>query len=115
MSTIAKRNLSASTDGRPIKVVATATAGTAIHVAHVTALDELWLWAVNSDSVDHKLTIEAGGVTSPDDLIEFTVPAEDGLHLVIPGIPYTGTVTIAAFAAAANVVTISGYVNRITA
>ncbi len=114
MSTITKLNLSASTGGRPIKIVAVATLGTPIHVSHATDLDELWLWAVNSDSVDRKLTIEAGGVTSPDDLIEFTVPAEDGLHLVIPGIPYTGTITIGAFAAAANVVMVSGYVNRIS-
>ncbi len=114
MTTITKLNLSGSTSGRPVKVVATATAGTLVHTAHATDLDELWLWAVNSDTVDRKLTIEAGGVTAPDDLIEFTVPAEDGLHLVIPGIPYTGSVVVRAFAAAANVVTVSGYVNRIT-
>jgi hypothetical protein len=38
---------------------------------------------VNSDTTDRKLTIEWGGVDSPDDLIEFTVPAESGLYLIV--------------------------------
>lgn len=114
MASIAKRNLSGSTSGRPVKVAASGTPGTVIHTAHATELDEVWLWAVNSDNVDRKLTLEAGGVTAPDDLIEFTVPAEDGLYLILPGIPYTGSVVLRAFASVADVVTISGYANRIT-
>jgi hypothetical protein len=84
MATFSKEILSGSTDGRMIKVAATATAGTTIHTGSATAttLDEVWLYAVNSDSTDRKLTIEWGGVSSPDDLIEFTVPAESGLYLV---------------------------------
>jgi hypothetical protein len=69
--------------GRMIKVAATATAGTTIHTGSATAttFDEVWLYAVNSDTTASKLTIEWGGVSSPDDLIEFTVPAESGLYL----------------------------------
>lgn len=114
MTTIVKMVLSDSTDGRGIKVAATATPGTAIHTAHATAEDELWLWAVNSESVDRKLTIEWGGVSVPDDLIEYTVPAEDGLHLVVPGIILSNTLLVKAFAAVADVIIIHGYVNRIT-
>ena len=80
MATFTKVKLSGGTDGRNIKVVATATLGTTIHTAHASALDEIWLWAVNSDTTARKLTIEFGGVTVPDDLIEFTVPAEDGAY-----------------------------------
>ena len=113
-----KRKLSGSTDGRAILVVATATPGTAVHtaVAGTTpgTFDEIWLWAVNSDSTDRKLTIEFGGVTSPDDLVEVTIPAESGLLLVIPGLVLTGSVVVTAFCATANVVMIHGFVNRIT-
>jgi hypothetical protein len=80
MATFSKITLSGSTDGKLIKVAQTATAGTTLHTGSATAttFDEVWLYAVNSDSTDRKLTIEWGGVSSPDDLIEFTVPAESG-------------------------------------
>ena len=72
MATFSKELLSTSTDGRAIKVAATATAGTLIHTGSTTAttIDEVWLYAVNSDTTDRKLTLEWGGVTVPDDLIE---------------------------------------------
>lgn len=111
---VSEMNLSGSTNGRGIKIAATATPGTLLHTAHATNLDELWLWIVNSDTTDRKVTIEAGGVSSPDDLIEKTIPAESGLKLVIPGIKYTGSVAIRAFGATANVLMAHGYVNRIS-
>lgn len=110
---LSRVKLSGSTDGRAIKVVATATAGTTIHTAHATSLDEVWLWAGNTDTTDRKLTIEFGGTTAPDDLIEVTVPAENGLQLIIPGLVLTNSVVVRAFAATANVVTVVGFVNRI--
>jgi hypothetical protein len=113
MATFTKIKFSGSTNGRNVKIAATATAGTTIHTAHATATDEIWLWATNSDTADRKVTIEFGGVTAPDDLIEFTVPYEDGPYLLIPGWTLTGSVVMAAFAASANVVTVNGYVNRI--
>lgn len=115
MATITKALLSGSTNGRSILVVATATAGTLIHTATSTAneFDEVWLWAVNSDTTDRKLTIEFGGVTAPNDLIEYTVPAEDGLYMMVPGLLLNGGVVMRAFCATANVVTVNGYVNRI--
>lgn len=120
MATFSKQLLSGSTGGRLIKVAATATAGTTIHATgtSATVIDELWLYAVNTDSADVKLTIEFGGTTAPDDLIEFTVPTEAGLYLMVPGLVLTGdgasARTVRAFAASANVVNIGGYVNRIT-
>jgi hypothetical protein len=57
---------------------------------YATTFDEVWLYAVNSDSTDRKLTIEWGDVDSPDDLIEFTVPAESGLYLIAPGLVLQG-------------------------
>ena len=118
MATFSKLTLSGSTDGRAIKVAATATAGTLIHTGSATAttLDEIWLYAQNTDTTSRKLTIEWGGTTAPDDLIEITVGPEQGLVLVAPGLLVKGNataLTVRAFAATANVITIHGYVNRI--
>lgn len=119
MATFSKVHLSGSTGGRLIKVAATATTGTTIHATGTSSstIDEVWLYAVNSDTTDRKLTIEFGGTSAPDDLIEFTVKAENGLYLIVPGLILSGTGsaarTITAFCATANVVSIGGYVNRI--
>ena len=120
MATFSKIALSGSTDGRMIKVAATATAGTTIHTGSTTAttFDEVWLYAVNSSASAVKLTIEYGGTTSPDDLIEQTIPGESGLYLISPGLIIKGNATalvVRAFAGTANVINIAGYVNRITA
>jgi len=119
MATFSKIILSGSTDGRAIKVAATSTPGTTIHTGSATAttLDEIWLYATNTDTTARKLTIEWGGTSSPDDLIELTIPAEAGLTLVIPGLIIKGNATplvVKAFCATADVVTIHGYVNRIS-
>ena len=106
--------------GLAVKVAATETAGTAIHTASDTAttIDEIWLYAVNTSTSSVKLTIEWGEVTAPDGNIELTVAAESGLVLVSPGLLLQGNATpkvVRAFAATTNVITIHGYVNRITA
>lgn len=125
MATFSKLAFQATTmttgTGKLVKVAATATAGTVIHTcANVaTTVDEIWLYAMNNDTVTRELTIEFGGVASPDDLIRFTVPTKDGLYLIIGGLVLQGNTTpvvVRAFcAAAANVISIGGYVNRITA
>jgi regulator of extracellular matrix RemA (YlzA/DUF370 family) len=114
MATYTKQLLSASTNGRPIKVTPTSSAGETIHTAHASDMDEIWLYAVNTDTVARKLTIEFGGTTAPDDLIEITVQPESGPVLVIPGLILTGGVIVKAFCATADVVLIVGWVNRIT-
>jgi len=119
MSTFTKLVLSGSTDGRAIKVAATATPGTTIHTGSATATthDEIWLYAMNTDTTARKLTIEWGDTSSPDDLIELTIPAESGLTLVAPGLLIKGNATpllVTAFAATADVITIHGYVNRVS-
>lgn len=117
-SAAVKRKLSGSTDGKAVKVVATGTAGTLIHtaVAGTTAgtFDEIWLWAYNSHSADLVLTIEFGGATAPDQNIKVTIPWQAGLVPVVPGLILQNGLTVRAFAASANLVTLSGYVNAIT-
>jgi len=114
MAVYSKELLSGSTDGQMIKVAATSTPGTTIHTAHATAKDEIHIWAVNSDTVARKLTIEFGGATPPDDTIELTIQPEAGLLLVVPGLPLTNSKVVKAFAASADKILIGGYVNRIT-
>lgn len=116
MATFTKTLLSGSTQGKAIKVVATATAGTTIHtaVSGTASLDEVWLYAHNSSSASVKLTLEWGEATAPDGNIEINVGAEGtGLVLVAPGILLQNSLVIKAFAGTANVVTLTGYVNRI--
>lgn len=117
MATYSKIALSGSTNGKGIKVAATATLGTTIHtaVAGTSDFDEVWLYCVNSSSSSVKLTIEWGEATAPDGNIEKTVPAEDGLYCIIPGLVLQNGCVITAFAASANVLVIHGFVNRIAA
>lgn len=110
---ITKEFLSGSTNGRPVKVAATATPGTTIHTAHASAKDEIWLFATNTDTVDRVLTIEFGGTTSPDDLIKITVPAQDEVT-VISGVPLSGGLLMKAFCPTASVINVFGHVNRIS-
>ena len=118
MAQFLKRKLSGSTDGKAVLVVATATPGTTIHtaVAGITAgtFDEIWLWAYNGYTADVVLTIEFGGATVPDQNIIVTIPAKQGLYAVVPGFILQNGMVVKAFAAVANVVTLTGYVNAIT-
>jgi hypothetical protein len=116
MATFSKQLLSGSTNGRAIKVAATATAGTLIHtaVSGTSAEDEIWLYAHNTSATSVKLTLEWGGTTAPDDHIEVNIGAEGaGLILVAPGILLQNGLVVRAFAGTANVLNIFGYVNRI--
>jgi len=118
MATFTKRKLSGSTDGKGIKVVATATAGTTIHtaVSGTTAgtFDEIWLYAQNNHTGAVTLTIEFGGTTDPDNLIIATLDSKSGLQLMVPGLILQNSAVVAAFAGTANVITITGFVNTMT-
>ena len=113
MAAFSKVLLSDSTQGRGIKVVATSTAGTAIHSTGTSSSiqDELWLYAFNSHTADVLLTVEFGNATAPDSNITITIKFDEGLFLVVPGLILTGSgsaaATVKAFAATANVVTIT--------
>jgi hypothetical protein len=111
-----KRKLSASSDGRGIKVAATSTPGTLIHTALSSVAqnewDEIWIRAINTSGSAVKLTLEWGGTTAPDDLVEVTIPAEDGLHDVVLGHVLQNSREVRAFAATGDVIVLHGFVNR---
>lgn len=118
MATYSKTILSGSTDGKAVLVAATSTPGTLVHTGSTTTttLHEVWLYAVNTSASDVKLTLEWGEATAPNGNIEYTVKAENGLYLIVPGLLLKGNatpLTIKAFAATTNVIAIHGYVNVI--
>lgn len=118
MATFSKATLSGSTDGRGVKVAATASPGTTIHTGSATpaTLHEVWLYAVNNDTVSRLLTVQWGGTSSPDDSIAVNLVASGGLVLIAPGLIIKGNSTplvIKAFAAATNVIVVHGYINQI--
>jgi len=112
---ISKNKLSGSTNGKLIKVVATATPGTLIHtaVSGTTDLDEIWIYAVNTTNAKVNLTIEWGGVASPGDLVEVGLQGAEGFVLVIPGAVLNNGKVIRAFAGSANAINVLGWVNEI--
>jgi hypothetical protein len=120
MAAFQKQKLTGSTNGRAIKVAATATPGTLVHtsVAGTTqgTYDEIWLYATNSSASAVVLTIEFGGTTSPDDLVKISIPPTGaGLVCVLPGLVLQNATVVRAFAGTTNVVMVSGFVNAITA
>jgi len=119
MATFSKQIFSGSTDGLPISVTQTATAGTLIHTCSstTTTIDEVWLYATNTSASDVVLTVEWGNATTSNN-IKYTVKAANGLYLIASGLVIKGNAspyTIRAFAATTAVISITGFVNRITA
>jgi hypothetical protein len=104
--------LSASANGKQIKIVATSTPGTTIHtaVAGTSSWDRIFLYAVNSSANPVKLTLEWGEATAPDGNIEQTIQPESGLVPLTYGIPLQNSLVVKAFADTTNVVMIGGYV-----
>lgn len=119
MAAVTPAALSGSTDGQGIKVAATETPGTLIHTADATALDFLGLEVVNTTAAEVTLTLEWGGVATPDNLISYTIPAKgtagsDGTFLISSGRRYlTNSKVLRAFASAANALVIYGSIDRI--
>lgn len=117
MATYSRILLSGSTSGRAIPVVATATAGTAIHtaVSGAVSYDEVYLWASNVTAAAATLTIEWGGVTDPGDHIvkAVTIPAYSPPIPVVTGQVLNGGLAIKAFSGTASAINLTGYCNRI--
>lgn len=119
MASYTKVLLSGSTQGKAIKVAATTSTGTTIHATGTSSsvIDEIWLYAYNGHTSDVALTLQFGGTASPDNDITVTIPTKSGHVLVLAGCVLTGTGsaanTVYAYAGTANVITLTGYVNRI--
>ncbi len=116
MATYTKALLSGSTNGKQIKVTgATSGAAVTVHtaVAGTAALDEIYIYAYNDDTVSRLLTLQWGGTTEPDNAIRVSVPPKGGRLLVADGMLLQNGLEIKAYADAANVVILDGFVNSI--
>jgi hypothetical protein len=115
MPSISRIPLSGSTDGRGIKVVATASSGTTIHTATTSATDcdVVTIYAYNSSASAVNLTLQWGGTTSVDDDIKLSIPATSGLTLVVPDMVLRNSLVVRAYAGTANVITLHGFANRV--
>ena len=117
MATYTRQLLSGSTNGKPIKVAASATPGTTIHtaVSGTSSFDEIYAWVTNTDSADRTLTIEFGGTTDPDNLAakQVVIPANSALVPLLTGQVLQNSLVCGMFADVANKLTVTGYVNRI--
>jgi len=120
MATYVKTLLSSSSTGAPTTVVATASTGTTIHTTGTSAtiIDEVWLYANNTSTSPVLLTVQFGGTGAVQHAKPITLAPQSGDVLIVAGLPLTGTgaaaSTVYAFAGTASVITISGYVNRIS-
>jgi orotidine-5'-phosphate decarboxylase len=117
MADISKQKFTNATLGRPILVTTNASPGTAIHTVTTNSsqFDEVWLYAANNGTTNVALTVEFGSNSSADQ-INAAIPFKSGLYLLIPGIPLQGNTTastVKAYTNTVNVVSISGWVNRL--
>ena len=110
--------LSGSSGGKNITVAATASTGTTVHDTDVSATiyHRVFLYgSCTSTSGDTLLTVEFGGTSSGDRIIQ-TIPAQVGRVPIVENQILVGTGAAArsvkAYAATANVIQLSGWVNK---
>jgi len=110
---ISKVVLSGSTDGKPIVITTTESPGNLIHTASATEIDEIWIYLNNSSNTPVVTTIQWGLTTTVGSIIQ-SVPGQAGLYLAIPGLVLTKNSIVRVFASVSDVITVLGFVNRIS-
>ena len=117
MATIVKQHLSESGDGAPVAV------GTGSATVHQTQAadgdnnhDEIWIWATNESTSPIALQVGWGGTdaTTASHKIIVTVPSQQGLMQIIPGLILQNGHDVFALAAATGI-NLVGFVNKMTA
>ena len=114
MPAYSKRQLSGSTDGRPIAVAATTSPGTALHTAATATgtIEEVNLKITNTATGVRQITLEWGGTATSDNIL-FTVPAQDGLFVLTAGELIANSLVVRGYATATGGLNVVGHVNRI--
>lgn len=118
MATFTGMIASGSTNGKNIKIAATATAGTLLHTATSgtgNTFDEVYAWFTNTSTAPVSITIEWGGVASPDDHIvkDYTLQPNSPPVPLITGQRLQNSLVVRCFASTANVVVANIYHNRV--
>ena len=103
----------AGTNGKPVAVTATASAGTTIYTATNTAgqVDEIYAEATNIDSSEHRLVLQLGGTTDAEKAY-YWIPPESTVQ-ILNGHRMNGGVVIRAYADSANKINLVVDVNTI--
>ena len=115
--TIARRKLSGSTDGLPMVLNSTASASAIIHTGHTSTaiIDELHLWAKIDATKTASVTITVN-INSACHIIE--IPERGFDYPLLTGFPIFGRsaagTQIEIWASTTGVVSVYGYINRIT-
>lgn len=109
---VTKNLLSGSTHGRGILVTGTTTgASVLVHtaVASLTDFDDIFVYASNISGAAVTLTLEYGAGTTAQFQRKYSIPANSGAFLCVPGWVLRNSETIKAFASSANVIILDGY------
>ena len=103
--------LSGSTNGRPIPVVAVATPGTTIHTTGSAGFEKIWMFASNVTGAAATLTVEFGGVSDPGDHLvkAYSIPANSLPLPIALGQVLKGGVVVKAFSGTASAINITGW------
>ncbi len=117
MLNYSRQLLSASTNGRGIAVAATGSPGTLVHaaVAGTGVFDEVYIWASNISGSAVLLTLQWGGVAASDQMVkDLSIQANSQPIPISVGQVLQNGLSVRAFAGSANVINLTGYVNRIS-
>lgn len=112
MATYTKDYFTASTNGTPIAITSTNSAGAnAIHTCS-TNKEEIWLWAYNKTTAAMPIWVEFGDTVSP---VVVTVQAQAQPQYVIPGWPLRNGKTVQAYCSTISTAAlcVGGYINKI--
>jgi hypothetical protein len=114
MANISKIPLSNSTNGRQIEITALSGSTTAIHTAVTgsTAIDEIWIYAINQTVGAETLDILWGGLGAVD-AMTVTLAAQTGRTLLIDGKLLNNGLSVTAYASTTSSIYVEGFVNRI--
>tara|TARA_Y100000592_G_scaffold90388_1_gene148937 strand:+ start:887 stop:1369 length:483 start_codon:yes stop_codon:yes gene_type:complete len=106
--------LDGSKSGVPISVGHEAgLTATRVHTCANGAMEEIYLWASNYGGVSTPLTLSFGSTTfSGSHLLQTTVPVQDGLSLIYPGIPCQNGTIIYAKAGISGTINLTGFAMR---
>ena len=117
MATMTRNKLSGSTNGKSVKIAATATPGTTVHtaVSGTSSWDEVYCWFTNTSGSAVNITIEFGGTTDPDNLIvkSLSIPANSPPIPLLTGQILQNALVVSVFASTANVLLATGFVTTI--
>ena len=91
---------------------------TTVHTAitGTADIDEVYVYGFNPQTDARLITFVLGatGAAGTGGQLQATIPAEGGLSLLIPGLPFNNANVISAYATAADAISVVGWVNRVT-